>query len=572
MSRSDYSRYDDPPRRRPPEGLSLSTGRLEGRSRGSSQTRRTRHNPLRDEGSARNPYASERGSTPRASATRHSGQGRSSQRDLYDDRYDNRYDDRYDDRRNAAPPRRGARSTASFADSLIALAPSFQKASSHGGSFHRGFDLRTLGLGIIAVALAVVLLMAIAHIGPFAPAHIEDRSAHLGALSAAAATSNGGYIAQGVATQLSLARPIEPDLAALPAHTVTREDLGALSGQATPFVFSFGDSGDESVDTPVLSDQSLVQLNNALAYYETNGYDVGYLLMDLGTGRGIAGNLDATIYGASSFKGPFCTYVAEKELSSNIDKVKSSRREQIENIIIWSDNNSYSKLRRTFGTDGMEDWLAEAGVNTSLVDDTSFPHYTARQSALMWLKIYNFLNEADNSTAQWLSDTFGKTEVSFLRNGALGTTSAGSTDYVPSEDDATELEADDTTTDDDGADGTDDGEEAVSQADDAQTGEASDEDGGETACTDAVAAAIAEDAAEAHDATVSSIGTNITVRNKAGWINTEDLDAVCDSGIVTINDRDYLMVIMTGAPDTAAGERAFAHLARTLLEIRIDLV
>ena len=74
------------------------------------------------------------------------------------------------------------------------------------------------------------------------------------------------------------------------------------------------------------------------------------------------------------------------------------------------------------------------------------------------------------------------------------------------------------------------------------------------------------------DKTVASIGTNITVRNKAGWIDGQDDDAVCDSGIVTINGRDYLITIMTNAPDSAAGEQAFAHLARTLLEIRGDLV
>ena len=77
--------------------------------------------------------------------------------------------------------------------------------------------------------------------------------------------------------------------------------------------------------------------------------------------------------------------------------------------------------------------LAEAGVDTALVNDTYFPTYTARQSALMWLKIYEYLTTADTSAAQWLSDTFSKTEVSFLRNGALGTTSAGHTDYLPEE-------------------------------------------------------------------------------------------------------------------------------------------
>ena len=565
MTRSDHSRSHGDSRRRPPSGLSLSTGRLEGRPRNAADARRTRHNPLRDDdrSASRRPRRTDEA----APSTRHSGRGRSARRDPFDA-------PSYRDDFDAPPPRRGGSSVArgpqvgsSLADSLVSLMPTMKRSSGHGGSFHRGIDLRTLGLALIALALAVVLVMAVAHVGPFATPKMEDHTSHVGALSARAATNNGVYIAQGIATQISLARPIEPDLALMPAHEVTREDIGALGGQKEPFAFAMNASeGEGGASTPVLSDQSLVQLNNALTYYETNGYDVGYLLMDLGTGRGIAGNLDSSIYGASSFKGPFCTYIAEKEMSSDIDKVKSTRREQIENTIIWSDNTSYSKLRRLFGTDGMEEWLGEAGVATSLVDDTSFPHYTARQSALMWLKIYHYLTDSDSSTAQWLSDTFAKTEVSFLRNGALGTTSAGHIDWLPSEDSGQEEALEEAEVDS--------GEELASdEGDTAQTDAAGAADGeGEAEAVDPVAAAIAEDAADGRDATVMSIGANITVRNKAGWINGDKVDAVCDSGIVTINDRDYLMVIMTGAPDTAESEQAFAHLARTLLEIRIDLV
>ena len=56
MARSDYSRYDGEPRRSQ-GGLSLSTGRFDGRSTGCTRSssscgnrpRGTRHNPLRDE-------------------------------------------------------------------------------------------------------------------------------------------------------------------------------------------------------------------------------------------------------------------------------------------------------------------------------------------------------------------------------------------------------------------------------------------------------------------------------------------------------------------------------------------
>lgn len=546
MARSDYSHYDDEPRRSQ-GGLSLSTGRFDGRSTGPTRSsssgnrpRGTRHNPLRDEYPSsrdrrREPESgrrhsgderSARGERPRgnqAPAGNRSAQGRS---------------------RNGAPSGRGShapRAGAAFAPQMHTLAPA------------GGFSLARAAMALIAIALAVIFAMALFHIGPFASAAAKDGSKHVGVASANAVGNNASYFAQNVATQVSLARPVEPELAQLPAHTPTRDDLTNLAGQKAPFAFALGnatnDAG-EQPSAPVLSDRSLVSLNNALSYYDNNGYEAGYLIMDLGTGRGIAGNLDAAIYGASTFKGPYCAYVVNKEFPNDINKANSTRLTQVENSIIWSDNASYGKLRRTYGNDGMEAWLAEAGVDTSLVNDTYFPTYTARQSALMWLKIYEYLTTADTSAAQWLSDTFSKTEVSFLRNGALGTTSAGHTDYLPEE----------------GSDG----EEGVEDdGSDEESTSAGSSEGDASAGTDD---AEGDESLADEDKMVASIGTNITVRNKAGWINDSEVNAICDAGIVTINDRDYLMVIMTNVPDSAAGEQAFAHLTRTLLEIRGDLV
>lgn len=551
MARSDYSRYDDEPRRSQ-GGLSLSTGRFDGRSTGTTRSssssgnrpRGTRHNPLRDE----YPSSRDRRREPEP-GRRHSGGERSTRGEQPRGKQTPAGNRGAQGRpRNGAPSGRGShapRAGAAFAPQMHTLAPA------------GGFNLARAAMALIAIALAVIFAMALFHIGPFASAAAKDGSKHVGVASANAVGGNASYFAQNVATQVSLARPVEPELAQLPAYTPTRDDLTNLAGQKAPFAFALGnatnDAGEQAA-APVLSDRSLVSLNNALSYYDNNGYEASYLIMDLGTGRGIAGNVDVPIYGASSFKGPYCAYVVNKEFPNDIDRASSSRLTQVENTIVWSDNSSYGKLRRTYGNDGMEAWLAEAGVDTALVNDTYFPTYTARQSALMWLKIYEYLTTADTSAAQWLSDTFSKTEVSFLRNGALGTTSAGRTDYLPEEGSGGEEGVED-----DGSD--EEGSEEITPADGSE-GDGSvlaeDAEGGQTLIEE--------------DKTVASIGTNITVRNKAGWIDGQDDDAVCDSGIVTINGRDYLITIMTNAPDSAAGEQAFAHLARTLLEIRGDLV
>ncbi len=575
MARSDHSHPSDEGRRRTSGtgGLSLSTGRLEGRPRSAAEARGTRHNPLRD-------TSDDRGS--RNSGDRpHRASG--------DDRASDRSGRSHREQASRSARRHSGAGASSLKEALSPFAPQLHTIGSHGGRHSHGghhgpaFDLRRIGMGAGAVALGAVLVMAVAHVGPFAPnAEHADYSKHVGALGIQGITNNAMYVGQNVATQISLARPVEPDLEKLPPHQATREDINGLSDQKAPYAFAFDASqgdGNDAAGAPVLSDRSLVSLSNALSYYDANGYEASYLFMDLGTGRGIAGNLDVPIYGASSFKGPFCAYVVNKELPNDIERARDARLRQIENIIFWSDNASYGQLRRDFGNDGMREWLAEAGVDEALVDDTYFPTYTARQSALMWLKIYDYLEHAGTSAASWLSDVFEGTEVSFLRNGALGTTSEGHTDYLPAEGSGTE-------------EGVEEGEvdagEEVASKNPAESGEevvtvsdGKDETGEEVVTVSdgkdegsEVKVEVASDGGETggDDLTVASIGTNIVVRNKAGWIDGEEDDAVCDSGIVTINGRDYLMVIMTNAPDSRAGEQAFAHLARTLFEIRSDLV
>lgn len=577
MARTDHSHPSGEGRRRPspPGGLTLSTGRLEGRPRSAAEARGTRHNPLRDTSQSR----AERDLPPRENRKNPSGKERNHTASRGSSRSGHRH---------------SGTGAASLKEALSPFAPQLHTIGGRGGRHAHGGgtpDIRRLGIVAAVGALGIVFVMAIAHVGPFAPnsAH-TDYSKHVGALEMAGIVNNTMYVGQNVATQISLARPVEPDLAKLPAHEATRDDIKGLSDQKAPFAFAMDASqgdGNDAAGAPVLSDRSLVSLSNALAYYDANGYEASYLFMDLGTGRGIAGNLDVPIYGASSFKGPYCAYVVNKELPNDIERTRSSRLTQIENIIFWSDNASYGQLRRDFGTDGMREWLSEAGVDENLVDDTYFPTYTARQSALMWLKIYDYLEHAGTSAAQWLSDVFEGTEVSFLRNGALGTTSEGHTDYLPAEGSGTEEGVEEGEVDngnevqsanpaasgegDDGSQDDGDGDAGLLAI---AISDGSDEKGGVEIVEDEDNSGEEKTEASEGDVemTVASIGTNIVVRNKAGWIDGEEDDAVCDSGIVTINGRDYLMVIMTSAPDSREGEQAFAHLARTLFEIRGDLV
>ena len=97
----------------------------------------------------------------------------------------------------------------------------------------------------------------------------------------------------------------------------------------------------------------------------------------------------------------------------------------MENTIVWSDNSSYGKLRhlrkRRHGS------MAGRGRRRySAGERHVLPHL---HGTPVGPHVVEDLRVPDDcrylTAAQWLSDTFGKTEVSFLRNGALGTRAQG---------------------------------------------------------------------------------------------------------------------------------------------------
>lgn len=130
MARSDYSRYDDEPRRSQ-GGLSLSTGRFDGRSTGTTRSssssgnrpRGTRHNPLRDE----YPSSRDRRREPEP-GRRHSGGERSTRGEQPRGKQTPAGNRGAQGRpRNGAPSGRGShapRAGAAFAPQMHTLAPS----------------------------------------------------------------------------------------------------------------------------------------------------------------------------------------------------------------------------------------------------------------------------------------------------------------------------------------------------------------------------------------------------------------------------------------------------------------
>lgn len=229
------------------------------------------------------------------------------------------------------------------------------------------------------------------------------------------------YAANAVATTTNTAA--EEAAAGLVAQRLTPNALNSVDSFATaPGTFSLI----EGEDATPLSEEQQESLAAATQNIEGGGYTVGFTLINLNTGKGIAYNLDSRVYGASSFKGPYaaflCQHLGDNDASYPSGSeaagsgVSSSIYSLMQPMILYSDNSAFSSLRNTYDSAGFAEWLNSCGVDSEIMHDTHFPRYSARESALLWLRTYQYL-KTNTPTAQNLASLYEQTNVSFIRSG-----------------------------------------------------------------------------------------------------------------------------------------------------------
>ena len=214
--------------------------------------------------------------------------------------------------------------------------------------------------------------------------------------------------------------------AGLVAQRLTPNALNSVDSFATaPGTFSLI----EGEDSTPLSEEQQEPLTAATQNIEGGGYTVGFTLINLNTGKGIAYNLDSRVYGASSFKGPYaaflCQHLGDNDASYPSGSeaagsgVSSSIYSLMQPMILYSDNSAFSSLRNTYDSAGFAKWLNSCGVDSEIMHDTHFPRYSTRESALLWLRTYQYL-KTNTPTAQNLASLYEQTNVSFIRSGVSG--------------------------------------------------------------------------------------------------------------------------------------------------------
>lgn len=229
------------------------------------------------------------------------------------------------------------------------------------------------------------------------------------------------YAANAVATTTDATA--DEAAAGLVAQRLTPDALNGIDSFATaPGTFSLI----EGEDATPLSEEQQESLAAATQNIEGGGYTVGFTLINLNTGKGIAYNLDSRVYGASSFKGPYAAYLCQ-HLGDNDASypsgseaagsgVSSSIYSLMQPMILYSDNSAFCSLRNAYDSAGFAEWLNSCGVDSEIMHDTHFPRYSARESALLWLHTYQYL-KTNTPTAQNLASLYEQTNVSFIRSG-----------------------------------------------------------------------------------------------------------------------------------------------------------
>lgn len=155
-----------------------------------------------------------------------------------------------------------------------------------------------------------------------------------------------------------------------------------------------------SVSSLCLSSDTIDALETCINRLEAYDYSVGFVLIDITTGQGIAYNADEQFYSASAIKG---IYVAA--LVSSEPELLTDYYDSIASILIYSDNDAYVDLfDSTNWLGSLDQWYLEADT---VLDDFNhcFPQISARDMARLWLRNYEYFS-SEAEPAQELAELY----------------------------------------------------------------------------------------------------------------------------------------------------------------------
>ena len=225
-------------------------------------------------------------------------------------------------------------------------------------------------------------------------------------------------------------------------------DLSALDFNAIPTAGELSTFSLAQAAAPELSAESRAAIESAIQSAQRLG-NVSVILMSCNTGAGIAYSTDTSVYGASSFKGPYVAYLCRELVETGQLSLASTctvfqhdpffsgtlwprgrhvlLSESAEATVRDSDNDAFRILHMNYDSLGYYDWLDRTFGAGTLPRVGYFPHVSARIMAKAWAYVWGYLG-GGSETAAWLSGLYANTSVSFIRD-ALASAGADATVY-----------------------------------------------------------------------------------------------------------------------------------------------
>jgi hypothetical protein len=232
---------------------------------------------------------------------------------------------------------------------------------------------------------------------------------------------------------------------------------------------------------------------------------VAFVMMNVENGNAIVLNAGKPMYPASSVKAMFCYYV----LSARAAELNDYDRQLIEDIILYSDNDSYFQLTYNYSDADAVAWFAGYGIDFSNYTENTYPMISARAAARIWRDMLFYI-ESDTADAIWFKDLLDSTTVSFARDAVTG-----------------------------------------------ELGRSMIETG---------------DITEGFEGEPVPVPDGMTIYNKAGWIADWEVNALVDCGIIRDSDGTrYIFAFMTDAAESSETIPAFETLIQETWHARSAL-
>ena len=164
----------------------------------------------------------------------------------------------------------------------------------------------------------------------------------------------------------------------------------------------------EPIGGYTITDKSKKALEGILEEFESRGLSVGFIVLDIRSGKGVAYNCDHEYFSASSVKGPYMV-----SLIANEPEALEENRIYFDTIAATSDNACYNYLFSLYGNEYFNKWCEEAGISLRMDGDYNYVYYSPRMLAKLWLVNYRFFitDKEYGGKAAWLFDHPGYSTI-----------------------------------------------------------------------------------------------------------------------------------------------------------------